>query len=170
MTSSRSLDLATAPQLHPMQGRLILILLQRAGVDADDVLAETGFTALDLQQATRLVPLSVLRTLVLALPPDLQAGFGLALGELSPLTAQGPLGIAMATSPDLGEALRVLGAFGGARARIGRFRYAMAADFADVEFDETFDYGDMRVVILEAASLQVSKMMAAAIGRVRLTA
>ena len=165
MTPSHNLDPAAAPHLHPTQGRLILILLQRAGVDVDGVLAETGFTALDLQKATRLVPMSVLRRLVLASPPDHRAGFGLALGELSPLTAQGPLGVAMATSADLDEALQTLGAFGGARARVVRFRYVVREDAGEVEVLETFDYGDMRMVVLESAALQVSKMMAAAIGR-----
>ena len=165
MSSSAAQDRGATPMLHPTQGRMMLILLQRAGVDADEVLAQTGFNAQDLRQATRLVPLSVVRRLVLALPPDHQAGFGLAFGELSPLTAEGPIGVAMATGADLDEALRTLGAFGGARGRMGRFSYAAEADFASAEYIETFDYGDLRVVVLEFAALQVSKMLAAAIGR-----
>ncbi len=158
-------DSSAAPMVHPTQGRLVLLLLQRDGIDVEEVLAETGFSGDDLQKSTRLVPLAVLRRLVRALPAERQRGLGLTFGGLAPLTAQGPLGVAMATSQTLDEALQALGEFGGARGRMGRFRYASGADFGDVEYLETVDCGDMRVIVLEAAAMQVARMLAAAAGR-----
>ena len=165
MESSSPGDANATPMLHPTQGRLLLLLLQRAGIDVDHVLAETGFSRGDLQRATRLVPLAVLRRLVLALPAEQQRGLGLTFGDLAPPTSQGPLGVAMAASQTLDEALQALGEFGGARGRMGRFRYASGADFGDLEYVETVDCGDMRVIVLEAAAMQVARMLAAAAGR-----
>jgi AraC-like DNA-binding protein len=143
----------------------MLILLERAGAPIERTLADLGTSAAQLETATDLVPFEVLRQLVLALPPQSREGFGLALGELAPPTAHGALGVAMAASATLDEALRSLAEFGGARAHSGRFRYRLAGEFGDVEFIEGFDYGDMRLAVLEATAMQVCKMIAAVAGR-----
>ncbi|HXQ14333.1 MAG TPA: AraC family transcriptional regulator ligand-binding domain-containing protein [Caulobacteraceae bacterium] len=165
MPAPRALTDWESPGIHPTQARLILILLERAGVAVDDVLAEVGMRAADVESADSLVPFEVMRRLVLALPRPSREGFGLALGELAPSTAHGPLGVAMAASATLDEALRTLAEFGGARAHTGRFRYRVADDYGDIEFIESFDYGDMRLVVLEATAMQVGRMIAAVAGR-----
>jgi AraC-like DNA-binding protein len=143
----------------------MLILLERAGAPIERTLADLGTSAAQLETATELVPFEVLRRLVLALPPQSREGFGLALGELAPPTAYGALGVAMAASATLDEALRSLADFGGARAHAGRFRYRHAGEFGEVEFIEGFDYGDMRLAVLESTAMQVCKMIAAVAGR-----
>ena len=165
MISAAARDPDATPMLHPVQVRLVMLLLERAGVDVDLALAETGFSGHDLRSTKRLVPLAVLRRLVRALPADQQRGLGLAFGDVAPPTAQGPLGVAMAASQTLDEALRALGEFGGARGRMARFRYVSGPDFGDIEYVETVDCGDLRVVVLEAAAMQVARMLAAAAGR-----
>ena len=139
----------------------MLILLEREGVDVDRTLGKTGAIA----SAARLVRFDAMRELVLALPPTARQGFGLALGDLAPLTAHGPVAAAMAASATLGEALETLADFGGARARAVRFRYAAEPDFGDVMVVEAFDFGDLRDVVLESTALHVCKMMAAVVGR-----
>jgi AraC-like DNA-binding protein len=154
-----------SPRLHPTQARLILLLLERFDVPAEPALAGSGWSVSDLQSATQLVPFEVLRRLVLALPPERQAGFGLTLAELAPLTTQGPLGVAMTASADLDEALQSLAEYGGARAHAGRFHYRTDAEFGEMEYLETFDFGDMRLVVLESTALYVCTMVAAVAGR-----
>ncbi|MDP3853039.1 AraC family transcriptional regulator [Phenylobacterium sp.] len=154
-----------SPGIHPTQARLVLILLERAGVPVDDVLAEVGVCVADLESAVGLVPFGVLRRLILALPPQSREGFGLELGELAPSTVHGPLGVAMAASATLDEALRSLADFGGPRLSAGRFRYRLARDFGDMEFIESFEYEDMRLIVLESTAMQVGKMITAVVGR-----
>ncbi|HEY3888398.1 MAG TPA: AraC family transcriptional regulator ligand-binding domain-containing protein [Caulobacteraceae bacterium] len=154
-----------SPRLHPLQARLVLILLERAEIPVDAVLAEAGLCVADLEPASGLVAFDVLRRLILALPSQSREGFGLALGELAPPTAHGPLGVAMAASATLDEALRTLADFGGARARAGRFRYRVTDDVGDIEFIEGFDYGDMRHVVLESTAMHVGRMITAVVGR-----
>ena len=154
-----------APMLHPSHARLLLIEVRRAGVDVDGILAEEGASAGGIEQAAGLVPLSLLRRLVQALPASLQEGFGLRLGDLAPISIHGPLVLAATASSTLDEALRTVAAVGGSRGSTSHFRYAVSEHYGELELIERVDYGDLRQFALEASMLFMSKVIAAVVGQ-----
>ena len=153
------------PREHPSYARLLVIALRRLGVDPEAVLAAQGYSLAQLQAGVRLTPFALLRALVHALPQAGSGGVGLEMGSAPPVTAHGAVGLAMVASEDLDEALRHLARFGGARGRTVRFSYADGADYGDIEMAESFDYGDIRLFMLEASAVLVVKVIWAVVGQ-----
>lgn len=152
------------PRLHPSYARLLVVALRRLDVDPDTVLAAQGFDAARLEGGARLTPFALLRALVLALPHAGEGGDGLHMGSVSPVTTHGSVGLAMIASENLDEALRHLARFGGARGRTVRFDYSVGADYGDIAMRESFEYGDIRIFMLEAAAVHVVRMISAVVG------
>ena len=153
------------PREHPSYARLLVITLRRLNLDPEAVLAAEGYCLSQLEAGVRLAPFALLRALVLALPQDGGGGMGLEMGAVPPVTAHGAIGSAMAASENLDEALHHLATFGGARGRTVRFSYALRAEYGDIEMAETFEFGDIRVFMLEASAVQVIKLISAVVGQ-----
>lgn len=142
----------------------MMIALRRLSLDPEAILAAAGYGGLQLEGAVRLVPFGVLRSLALGLPNGGADGLALQIGAQAPVTAHGAVGVAMIASDTLGEALATLAQFGGARGRSVRFTYAQGADYGELSLTESFDLGDMRPFVLEAAAVHVSRLIAAVAG------
>src|SRR5262249_7840627 len=75
------------------------------------------------------------------------------------------VGVAMIASATLEEALRTLAGYGGARGRTVRLRYTRSAKYGEIETLESFDLGEMRAFVLEAAVVQISNLITAVAGQ-----
>jgi AraC-like DNA-binding protein len=160
MTSTRASGEWRLPRIHASHLRLMAVALQRRGVDPDAQLAAQGLSLWPLEDGARLAPLAHIRCLASALP---ESG-GLEIGELSPVTLHGPMGLAMTASATLAEALEVFATYGGARGRIMRFTCREGAGFADLELVERFNFDDLRPFMLEATAVLAVRLMEAVVG------
>jgi AraC-like DNA-binding protein len=144
---------------------MLLVLLKRAGLDVESVLAADGFTISEIENATSLVPLDGIRHLVSALPKEAREGFGLNIGESAPVLMFGPVGLAVTASETLGEALQTLGRYFGKRGRTVQCRYVMSDGYGDVELVELADFGGGRDVSLECNMIVFRKLISAVVGQ-----
>lgn len=146
--------------------RLMLMAARRANIDADAVVTGTGVTAAEIEATgSRSLPIEVLYRLAKALRGAADDGVGLEMGDVSPITVHGSLGVAVSASDSLGEALTALSDIGGGSARLISFHFAVGAEFGDLVLSPDFDLGDLRHFILESHVALVSRMLEATVGQ-----
>src|SRR5580704_17420481 len=113
--------------------RLMLMAARRANVDADEVVAGTAVTTSEIEATgSQTLPIEVLYRLAKALLGAVADGVGLEMGDVSPITVHGSLGVAVSASDSLGETLTALSDIGGGSARVISFHFAVGAEFGDL--------------------------------------
>jgi AraC-like DNA-binding protein len=146
--------------------RLMLMAARRANVDVDEVVAGTGITPSEIEAtSSQTLPIEVLYRLAKALVGAAADGVGLEMGDMSPITVHGPLGVAVSASDSLGEALATLSDIGGGSGRVVSFHFIVGSEFGDLTLSPDFDLGDLRHFILESNVALVSRMLEATVGQ-----
>lgn len=152
--------------VHPTYARLLCALLRGRGLDVGEALAGTGMTWAQLAKEEQFVTFAAMRRLILqAAALTGSAALGLELGPAAQPSAHGPVGYAAVASGTLEQALEVVAQYGAARIRGVDFRLATDRDGATLEMRERFDFGDVRIFILETLLVTVMGLLEALAGQ-----
>jgi AraC-like DNA-binding protein len=137
------------PAIHPTYARLLCAHLRQSGFDTatifqgtrlrwEQLLGENRF--LSLEQMARLIR----RAVKLTDKPWL----GLEVGEITMVSAHGPVGYAAVASRDLRQVLETVTRYSPLRLQIMTYRFEETAEEGVIRAEEHFDFGDAREYIL----------------------
>jgi AraC-like DNA-binding protein len=158
-----------APQqeliFHPTYLRLLCLHIQSRGASPADALAGTGMTWNQLLHEKRLIPFAPARALVLSAKRMTECQtLGLEFGHSVEIAAHGLAGTAIATSPDLSQALGAAIRYRPLRGRAVELGLRYDTCFLALRVKEPFDFGDMRTFVLEAQVAMLSRIMVSITG------
>jgi AraC-like DNA-binding protein len=137
---------------HPAYGRLICRYVQKRGGDVDAVLAGTGLSWAQLLREERFLNHACYASMIAAAERQLGSyALGLELCRAVQIQAHGELGMALAASADLRQALQVTARFNTLRTRALRASFREDADVARLCAWENFDLGPARVIFIDMA-------------------
>jgi AraC-like DNA-binding protein len=166
MTLSRTPGDWSGRRIRRSYARFMLLAVRRGAVDVDHVLAGTGVTAAEIESAgSQTIPFEAIYRLAKALPSGVASGIGLELGDLSPTTVHGPLGVAVSGSATLGEALFTIAQMGAGPTRILRFDFEVGGAFGDLKVTPDFDLRDIYHFIVECNVAFIARMLTTTIGQ-----
>jgi AraC-like DNA-binding protein len=150
---------------HPTYLRLFCLHIQGRGASPADALAGTGMTWKQLLHEKRLLPFAPARALVLSAKRMTECDtLGLEFGHSVEIAAHGLAGTAIATSPDLSQALEAAMRYRPLRGRAVEFGLRYDTCFLVLRVHESFDFQDMRTFVLEAQVAMLSRMMVSITG------
>jgi AraC-like DNA-binding protein len=150
---------------HPTYLRLLCLHIRGRGASSSDALAGTGMTWSQLLHEKRLIPFTPARALVLSAKRLSECKTrGLEFGHSVEIAAHGLAGTAIATSPDLSEALRAAIRYRPLRGRAVEFGLRHDEHYLVLRIHEPFDFEDMRTFVLEAQAAMLDRIMVSIAG------
>jgi AraC-like DNA-binding protein len=154
------------PGIHPLYLRLLAGPLGRHGVDPDALFATCGLSLAVLERDESPVPITKVRKLVQeALRQSGSPWLGLELGAEVPVFSHGPLGLAVAASGSVRQALEVACRFIALRAPAIRFVLRENADGVRLRVEEAVDLGASRRFMFEALLVMLERLLQALAAR-----
>lgn len=156
----------SAALVHPVYARLLRMLLQRAEVDSDRVLASAQLAWDTLQRDGAGLPRdTVIRLVRAAIAATGKPWLGLDLGWQAPVSAHGPLGYAAVTAPDLHHALAALARYGAVRDDSFAWTYQATAQGGVLLATEQLDWGDARIFVMGTVLAAFMRVIDSALGQ-----
>ncbi len=152
--------------VHPVYARLLRMLLERADVDSDRVLASAHLQWDTLvRDANRLEPGTVSCLVQSAIAATGKPWLGLDLGWQTPVSAHGDLAYAAVTAPDLGAALAVLARYGALRD--DTFTWTLIADVhgATLQGAQRTDWGAANTFVMDTVVTAFLRVIEASLGQ-----
>jgi len=158
------------PVVHPTYARLLCAVLRGRGLDAGEALAALGMTAAQLAKENGLLTFAQMRRLILkAVELTGSQSLGLELGPVAQAAAHGPVGSAAVASGDLAQALEVIARYGAERMAAVDFHLAVGQavslgkaagrNYAVLSIRERFDFGDVRIFVLETILVTIASLL-----------
>ncbi|WP_168224843.1 AraC family transcriptional regulator [Rhodoferax aquaticus] len=152
--------------VHPVYARLLRMLLQKAEVDSDRVLASAQLAWDTLQRDGAGLPRDTVIPLVrAAMAATGKPWLGLDLGWQAPVSAHGPLGYAAVTAPDLHHALAALARFGAVRDDSFAWTYQATAQGGVLQATARLDWGDARTFVMDTVIAAFMRVIESALGQ-----
>jgi AraC-like DNA-binding protein len=155
-----------SPTVNAAYLRLLAAVLRSRGLDLPTLLQAAGLGD-EAALAARQRPLS-LREIDALVAAATRAGagpfLGLELGESLHVSAHGPLGYAVASSPDLRQALRAVERYSATRTSALLYRLRATAAGADLELVERLDLGVTRGFYVSAIFVTLLHLVEAVVG------
>lgn len=153
------------PAFHPTYARLLCMRLRQRGVPTQRLLEGTGLTWSQLLDSGEGVNFMQMRALVLAaLRLTGVRSLGIELGGQIHVSAHGPVGYAALTAKDAAQAMDVITRYGGLRSSAVEFRLVRNGARSCLQIRERFDFGEVRVPILEAILMACVTLFEALLG------
>jgi len=150
----------------PIYARLLRMLLQRADVDGDRVLAAAGLDWDTLvKDDKRLGRDTIVRLAEGAMAATRRPWLGLDLGGGAPMSAHGALGYAVVTSRDLREALHVLARYGGTRNDAMAWTCVDTRDGMTMQAADRAELGSVRGFVVDTVLGAILRMLESAVGQ-----
>jgi AraC-like DNA-binding protein len=146
--------------------RIVLRHFAAADVPTGAVLGGTGLEPRDLASGDRLISVTQMRRLLANLSVLSPApGWHLSLAAHLSITSHGPVGVAAATAPNLGESLRVLLRYVELRAPFLWWSGQLRGDRYEIRIVEAEDLGAERILLIEIAMIAFQSIVVALTGR-----
>jgi AraC-like DNA-binding protein len=150
------------PGIHPLYLRLLAGPLRRHGVEPAALFASCGLSLAALESDETPVPVSRVRALVPeAVRRSGSPWLGLDLGAEIQVFSHGPLGIAVAASGSVHQALEVACRFVGLRAPVFSFSVRPSGGGVRLTVEENADLGPSRQFVLEALLVMLERLLQA---------
>lgn len=153
---------ALEPGIHPVYLRLLEARLRRRGIDAMALFERVGLSLQAPDDDAPPVPVEVLREL---LPRVLELSgrpwLGLELGAAVQALSHGPLGLALAASGSVRQALEVASRFIALRAPVLRLSLREGSGGLRVHIESSADLGAARQFVFEALLVMLERLLQA---------
>jgi len=132
------------PSLHPTYARLLAAELKRRGFSDDDIFDETRLSWRQLLEEERFMSFEQFRRLVRrGLELSDEPWLGVDVGRSTQISSHGPLGYAMAASPNVGQVLGLLERYASLRLQIGEFTVERGGGRVRLHIEDTVGWGDI---------------------------
>lgn len=155
------------PAFHPSYARLLCMKLRERGVETNRLLAGTGLSWPELTDAERTIGFAQMQVLLrAAIALSGSRSLGAEIGASAPAAAHGPVGRAVISATNLGQAIDALARYSKLRCTMLEFRPLHDDTYCRLQVRELFDLGDVRTPILQAALMFVVRLLQTVLGRV----
>lgn len=137
------------PSIHPTYARLLCAWLRQQGFDSDSIFRGTRLQWEPLLEDNRFISLEQMARLIRrAIKLTDTPWLGLEVGDITMVSAHGPVGYAAVAARDVRQALDALTRFSPLRLQIMSYFYEETAQHCVLRAREAFDFGDAREYIL----------------------
>lgn len=151
--------------VHPVYARLLRMLLEKADVDSDRVLASAQLEwATLIRDEKRLDRTTVERLIQAAIGATGKPWLGLDLGWHAPISAHGEVAYAAVSAPDLGAALAVLARFGALRDDTFAWTLIRGPHALVLQAVQRTDWGAANGFVLDTVVAVLMRLVEAALG------
>lgn len=152
--------------VHPVYARLLRMLLERADVDSDRVLASAHLQWDTLvRDDTPLEPDTVVCLVQSAIAATGKPWLGLELGWQAPISAHGDLAYAAVTAPDLSTAVAVLARYGALRDDTFSWTFSHHLQGATLQAAQRRDWGAANAFVTDTVVAAFMRVIEATIGQ-----
>jgi len=152
--------------VHPVYARMLRMLLEKADVNSDRVLASAQLEWSTLVRDDKwLERTTVVRLIQAAIAATGKPWLGLDLGWHAPISAHGEVAYAAVTAPDLGSALAVMARFGALRDDMFTWTLTRNPEGAVLQAVQRTDWGSANGFVLDTVVAAVMRVVEASLGQ-----
>ena len=151
--------------VHPVYARLLRMLLEKADVNSDRVLASAQLEWSTLiRDEKRLDRTTVVRLIQAAVAATGKPWLGLDLGWHAPISAHGEVAYAAVSAPDLGAALAVMARFGALRDDTFTWTLTRSPKTMVLQAVQRTDWGAANGFVLDTVVAVLMRLIEASVG------